>query len=632
VKRILILVGPLLVLADPTVSATAQALLHSPQRNESEVGPDQPLSNKRRFWSSILRHDVHGTGQWAIGPPGTETSLRAAAKILAALTVLITVGLMLVSTAAAVQYHIQSVTAWRKNAAPMGWSASLNRIIYNSRGTDGMFDAYSANPDGTNPRCLTCAIPIFPGVGAATNRGASDVSPDGRYMLLEVEGGAHSGHIGMSISQPGKGTYNNVWLATTDGAKAWRLTDINTDGSLGTMWARFDRLGRRIVWAELYSPAVFNLGYWRLKVADIVWDGRVPSLTKIETIEPSPHHFYEPYGFTPDGSHIIFASDVGMQDWWDSQIYSIATNRTGLIRLSPADAPTGFFTNYNEFAFYLPDDSGIIYGRTRDAFRGGMDYWVMNPDGTGSQRLTYFNEPWNTDYMGYTVVGGLAFDPNDPDRFVADVATDVNAQHLNAVMVTMNPASSHEMLTGRYFADTGFTDLVRTRDDDLWNGLKWDTSPAPGVPPSYYSVRWTGAIDPAVSGNYTFCAIADSGMRLWVSHKLLVDGWWSFGKRECAEIRLQASAVARIRLDYWHGFGTAYVQLSTITPSSGRCRRGSPAARRRGHRISGKCSPAGGRCPTGHRRRGSPGSCQRSKPATGRSGHSSMKRPSPAAD
>jgi hypothetical protein len=473
-----------------------------------------------------------------------------------------------VPAADAVMPAVASVTAWKQNAAPMGWSASLNRVIYNSRGGDGMFDAYSAAPDGSDPQCLTCAIPSFPGVGAATNRGVSDVSPDGRHMLLEVESGEHSGQVGSAISEPGKGAYNDVWLATTDGTKAWPLTDVAADGGLGTMWARFDRAGERIVWAELSSPAILNLGYWRLKVADIVWTAGVPTLSNIQTIEPAPDHFYEPYGFSPDDSHIIVASDIGMPNWWDSQIYSIAIDGTGLMRLSPADAPTGFFTNYNEFAFYRPGDNAIIYGRTRGAASGGMDYWLMNPDGTGSQRLTYFNEPWDSEYLGYTVVGGLAFDPHNPNRFVADVASDMNATNLNAVMVTLSDPASTGALTGQYFADATFTRLAATRQDDPWSGFKWDASPMPGMPTSFYSVRWTGALAPTVTGTYTLCAVADSGMRVWVNGALLIDGWGSFGKRQCASATLQAGAPSPIRIDYWHGAGTAYGQLTSTGPGS----------------------------------------------------------------
>jgi hypothetical protein len=121
-------------------------------------------------------------------------------------------------------------------------------VIYNARGVDGLFDAYSANSDGSDPRCLTCAVPSLPGVGAATQRGASDASPDGNYMLLDVERGSHIGTVGATEAERGQGAYKDVWLARTDGTEAWPLTDITAPGqqAIGTIWPRFDRTGHRL--------------------------------------------------------------------------------------------------------------------------------------------------------------------------------------------------------------------------------------------------------------------------------------------------------------------------------------------------------------------------------------------------
>lgn len=491
-------------------------------------------------------------------------------SLAAALAVFMAIGAVAASHADAAGFVVAGVTPWKQNAAPMGWSASLDRIIYNQRGADGMFDAYSADPDGSDPQCLTCTLPSFPLVGTGTNRGASDVSPDGRYMLVEVENGTHGGQMGQAISEPGKGAYNDVWLETTDGTQAWPLTNLAGTSSLGTIWARFDRTGQKIVWSDMYAPAVLNLGYWKLKVADIAWSNGVPSLANVQTIEPQAGHFYEPYGFSPDGSKIIFASDLGMPSPWDSQIYMIGADGAGLTRLSPADEPTGFFTNYNEFAFFTPDGSHIIYGRTADAQGGGMDYWVMNPDGTGSQRLTYFNESWSTQAAGYTVVGGLAFDPNDPHRFVADEATDMNAENNDAVMVTLDSPLSSTGLTGQYFQNGNFTGSpVATRVENPSNGFKWDAPPAPGMQNNSYTIRWTGNLTAPASGAYALCGIADSGFKLWLNNQQVIDGWWSFGARQCATVTLQARASVPVRMDYWHGWGTAYVQLSWAPSGSG---------------------------------------------------------------
>lgn len=482
---------------------------------------------------------------------------------------LIACAMALPGVASADGYQVQSTTLWMQNAAPVGWTSSPDRVIYNSRGADGMIDAYSANPDGTDARCLTCGIPAFPGVGSATNRGASDVSPDGRYMLLTVENPDGS-QTGASYTEPGKGYDNDVWLATTDGTRAWPLTDIHASGqaAIGTMWARFDRTGNEIVWASLYAPAIANLGYWQLKVANIVWNNGVPSLGDIRTIEPQPSRFYEPYGFTPDDSHILFASDANMPTWTDSQIDEISTDGTGLTRLSPADAPPGVFNDYNEFAFFTPDDNWIIYGRTRNATSGGMDYWIMRPDGTASQRLTYFNSPWSTESMGYSVVGAAVFDPQDPDRFLVHLGADPMAHTVNAVMVTVAPQTPTSGLSEQFFADPAFGHQVSSTAGNPSSGFQANAAPAPGVPSTGYSIRWSGWLIPPAPGTYTFCAVADAPDQLRLNGRLLIDGSYAPGQRRCASAGETAGSHVPIEFDYTHGGGTGYAQISWIPPGS----------------------------------------------------------------
>ena len=83
-------------------------------------------------------------------------------------------------------------------------------MFYNSLSSaSGLFNGYSANPDGSNPVCLTCSLPSFPKIGAASNRGISDVSPDGKYMLVTVERPI-SGAENAIWTQPGKGGANDV--------------------------------------------------------------------------------------------------------------------------------------------------------------------------------------------------------------------------------------------------------------------------------------------------------------------------------------------------------------------------------------------------------------------------------------
>ncbi|MGA2012756.1 MAG: PA14 domain-containing protein [Solirubrobacteraceae bacterium] len=462
--------------------------------------------------------------------------------------------------------QVQSVSPWKQNAAITGWSSSLNRVFYNSPGADGIYDAYSANPNGSDPQCLTCTQPSFANVGTATNRGVSDVSPNGQYMLLTIEGD-HLGAVGSSLSQPGKGADNDIWLATTSGSQFWQLTTPSSSGLPldGIIWPRFDRTGNEIVWAQMTTAPLFSLGSWELRVADIVWTGGAPSLADVRVIQPSTDDFYEPYGFSPDDQRILFASDINMPGWVDTQIDSIGVDGTGLARLTPADTPTGTTADYNEFAFYTPDGRYIVAGRGHDAISGGLDYWVMGADGSDPQHLTYFEQPWETETLGHSSVGSLAFDPSDPDVFIAGVT---QGSASNAYEVTLSPPSTTSGLTAQYFDTTSFTGQVAAGVGNPSSGYMEDGSPAPGVPAHNYSIRWSGTVTPPTTGTYSFCTVAEWTDKLYVGGSLLVNGTASFGQRRCATVAERAGVPTPIQMNYEHGPGTALMQLSWIPPGA----------------------------------------------------------------
>lgn len=355
-------------------------------------------------------------------------------------------GRQLVGTAVAP--HGQSViTSWLENAAPAGWDSADNRIIVNRRGAGNLWGAYSILPNGRDEVCITCRTLAFPGVGARTNRGASDVSPNGRYVLLVVEKGAHPGTIGESATDPGKGAFNDIWLASSDGRQAWPLTDIPASRADGIIWPRFDRTGSQIVWAQMYAGGDLNhpLGQWAMKTARLAWRVGTPHLVDIRTYDPERGRFFEPYGFSPDDRRILFASDIHVPGGFlsptafNAQIWTInAAHLDDLERVSPPYHLEGMFSDYNEFAYYIPGTKDrILVGRTFDANAHGLDYWTMNADGSDARRLTFMNQPGNPQYLGYSVAGGVAFDPRDRRRFVAGISHDLGTGHLQAVFVTI---------------------------------------------------------------------------------------------------------------------------------------------------------------------------------------------------
>jgi hypothetical protein len=333
-----------------------------------------------------------------------------------------------------------------QNAEPAGWDRASDRIIINRRGADHIWNAYSVLPNRTGLTCITCARPSFAGVGTATQRGASDVSAHGGYVLLTIEKGSHPGAIGSPSSDPGRGVDSDIWLSTLNGGKMWQLTDLPAASDRAVIWPRFDRTGSQVVWSQMYRGVDLRhpLGQWALKIAHLVWRDGAPSLASIRTYEPQTGRFFEPYGFSPDDRRIIFASDIDvhgglLETAFNSQIWTIDASSLGdLRRISPGDPTIVPFSNYNEFAFYVPNSDRVVFGRTYRSKAGGMDYWTANSDGGGYQRLTSMDQPGNRQYMGYADAGGIAFDPRNPRRFIAGVSRGLFNERLQAIFVTIH--------------------------------------------------------------------------------------------------------------------------------------------------------------------------------------------------
>lgn len=331
---------------------------------------------------------------------------------------------------------VESVVAWKK-ASPAAWVG--DRIYYIARPSASRpFEGWSAKPDGTGARCLTRGA-HYP---AGTQKGISDVSPDGRYALATVERATNHPlvPVGTYLAAPGVGTWNDLWLQTTDGAQAWKLVDI--DGRADALiWPRFDREGKRVVWAELWKPSgsvgPSGFGSWTLRVGDLTWAAGVPALTV--TAERKTDGLVEPYGFTPDG-RVLFAADALAGT--DSKNLQIVTLPAGLngdpAQVSPkTPAATSDWANYNEFAYVMPGDRRVIYARSVGAFYFSLEYWTARLDGSDARQLTRFSVPGSPMYDGFlpaSLAGAVAFDPKNPKRFVCGIGTSYTGDYKSKIV------------------------------------------------------------------------------------------------------------------------------------------------------------------------------------------------------
>ncbi|UOQ73085.1 PA14 domain-containing protein [Hymenobacter cellulosilyticus] len=119
-------------------------------------------------------------------------------------------------------------------------------------------------------------------------------------------------------------------------------------------------------------------------------------------------------------------------------------------------------------------------------------------------------------------------------------------------------------LRGQYYEGKNFEKLVLTRTDAAidfdWsrrqNGpgqpVRYAVSPGPGVPGTWFSVRWTGFLYAPKTGVYTFQMATDDGMRVWIGGRPLLNSWADQPtKRDSATMKLTAGRYYSVRVEYY---------------------------------------------------------------------------------
>jgi glucose/arabinose dehydrogenase len=116
--------------------------------------------------------------------------------------------------------------------------------------------------------------------------------------------------------------------------------------------------------------------------------------------------------------------------------------------------------------------------------------------------------------------------------------------------------------TAQYYDNTSFSGApVVTRQDPEINFAWGGGSPDPAVPDSSFSARWTktqwfGA------GRYTFTALADDGVRLYIDGKRVIDQWQGPANTEFDYTTDLGEGNHRIAMEYVEYGGDATVSLS----------------------------------------------------------------------
>ena len=129
-------------------------------------------------------------------------------------------------------------------------------------------------------------------------------------------------------------------------------------------------------------------------------------------------------------------------------------------------------------------------------------------------------------------------------------------------------------LQGEYFNNTGLVGTpVLTRTDPTVNFSWGDSGPGHGIAHNRFSVRWTGQVEAAGTGAYTFSTLADDGIRLWVNNVKVIDHWTlqtqtlhTPVKDTSAPVNLTAGQKYDIKIEFYENTGKAAAKLHWTAP------------------------------------------------------------------
>jgi hypothetical protein len=135
------------------------------------------------------------------------------------------------------------------------------------------------------------------------------------------------------------------------------------------------------------------------------------------------------------------------------------------------------------------------------------------------------------------------------------------------VTVTAPPVGNGTGLRGEYFdtmvnfAAPGTPILTRT---DAQVSFDWGSgAPHASMGVETFSVRWTGQLQPRLTGTDSFYTYSDDGVRLWIDGQPLVNNWTDHGPAENAgQIALVAGQLYDLRMEFYENGGGAVAMLS----------------------------------------------------------------------
>ena len=288
----------------------------------------------------------------------------------------------------------------------VSWCEENKFIAVDLPGGDGYYDLYRMRRDGSKLKNLTAGKA---GKLPQLNIGQPAWHPSGDFIVFQAQDPAlgfppgYTPSLKRWVTSPGIGVNNNLWITTLDGRKFWQLTNVKT--WRGVLHPQFSPDGKKLIWSEKVDNEYDgSIGHWVIKLANFSVKNNKPRLKKIQILKQPDLQLCETHGFSPDGKKLIFSGIKNGKSYFEFEIYVLDMKTMDRTRLTNND-------EWDEHAHFSPDGEWIVYSSSegipqnkvitelRDLRKIKLDYWIMKADGSGKQRITYFNEPSHSHYM-----------------------------------------------------------------------------------------------------------------------------------------------------------------------------------------------------------------------------------------
>jgi Tol biopolymer transport system component len=304
------------------------------------------------------------------------------------------------------------------------WNFATGRLVYMAPNPDGYYRVYVVPAIGGTPQELTRNTPGVP----TTHMGLPYWHPSGRYVVFIAQKqqwhGARMFDNPDYGAIPGWGVHDDIWVATADGAHAWKLTHEENTKFEGELMPVFSPDGRYLAWSSRQPDKSYIL-----KVAEFI-EAPAPHLENTREYTPGGRVYYEPGSFTSDGSALAYTSDQDTGSFWASQIHLLDLASGKSRRLTQG-------RHYNEHPIVMntPDGDWVVYMSTKNEQQRfmrapGTDWWAVRTDGTGEKRLTYMNihARDNPQDNGHTLTAITSAISPQGDFMLADVQDSLTRQ------------------------------------------------------------------------------------------------------------------------------------------------------------------------------------------------------------